>query len=703
MSETSAVARLLKPRSVAIIGASSDAGKTAGRPVVYLLKHGFSGDIYPVNSRASSVSGLRCYPDVASLPGVPDVAIVLLGAERAHIAVRELAERGTAAAIVLASGYAETGDEGAERQRQLIEAAGSMRILGPNTIGLVNLTDSICLSASGALAMDRFTRGSIGVVSQSGGILGALLSRAAARGIGLSKLISTSNEADLDTADFIDYLAEDPATKVIALYLEGIRHPEKFRRAALAAAQRGKPIVAFKIGRSEGGSRAAASHTGALAGTDRMYDAFFTEVGIIRANTFGDLLDIPVALDTGRVLRGNRVAILTSTGGAGTLLSDSLGVCGFETPAPDSDTAAALRSLQAGIHANFDRNPIDVTLAGLQPDLLRGAIRILMQSPTYDALTIVVGASGVGSPELMASAIRDCLPLSEKPVVAFTSPHAPEAAAILTQYGVPAYSIVESCGAALDGLRRHYRWKAPADPGAGNVVSIADLPSGSLDEHQAKQLFSRFGIAPVEEKVVTTAVQAEAAARTFGCAVVLKILSGEIIHKTDVGGVAVNLTADQVSSRLQAMTVEVEQKTGVAPTRFLVQQMLSGGTEMIVGMHRDALGTAILLGMGGIMAELFDDTSMRLLSGCGGLSCEQVREMLAELKTLRVLQGFRGRPKADIEALVTAVVAFSTMVNQLGDRLMAAEINPLFVLPETQGVRAADGVAVLASDGPPER
>ncbi len=270
-----AISRLLQPRSVAVIGASTDAGKTAGRPVAYLRKHGFSGDIYPVNPRVDAIDGLRCYPDVASLPAVPDVAIVLLGAERAHIAVRELAARGTAAAIVLASGYSETGETGARRQAQLIEAAGGMRILGPNTIGLVNLTDGIVLSASGALEMDQFPVGNIGVVSQSGGILGSLLSRAAARGIGLSKLVSTSNEVDLELSDFIDRLADDPATRVIALYVESVRNPEKFRAAALKAARNGKPVVAFKVGRSEAGAKAAVSHTGALAGADRMYDALF--------------------------------------------------------------------------------------------------------------------------------------------------------------------------------------------------------------------------------------------------------------------------------------------------------------------------------------------------------------------------------------------------------------------------------------------
>jgi len=224
--------RLLRPRSVAVIGASADPTKTSGRPVSYLAKHGFAGAIYPVNPKVDRIGDLRCYPDVASLPDVPDVGVVLLGAERAHLAVRELSGRGTAAAIVLASGYTETGAEGARRQQELREAAGPMRILGPNTIGLVNLTDKIVLSASGALEMDHFPAGPIGVISQSGGILGAVLSRAAARGVGLSKLISTSNEVDLELADFVEHLAADEATKVIALYIESVRHPERFRAAA---------------------------------------------------------------------------------------------------------------------------------------------------------------------------------------------------------------------------------------------------------------------------------------------------------------------------------------------------------------------------------------------------------------------------------------------------------------------------------------
>ena len=696
-----AISRLLQPRSVAIIGASADPTKTAGRPVAYLQKHGYAGQILPVNPKADRIGDLPCYADIASLPVVPDVGIVLLGAERAHMAVRDLAARGTAAAIVLASGYTETGEDGARRQRQLVEAAGAMRILGPNTIGLVNLTDKIVLSATGALEMDHFPVGGIGVVSQSGGILGSLLSRAAARGIGLSKLISTSNEVDLELADFIDHLADDEATKVIALYVETVRNPQKFRAAALKAARAGKPVVAFKIGRSEAGAAAAVSHTGAMAGADRMYDALFRQTGVIRAQSFSELLDIPVALATGRKLRGNRVAILTSTGGAGTLVSDDLGLHGFDTPPPDAATAQALRDLQTGSEAVLDRNPIDVTLAGVRPDLLRGAITALLASPSYDALTIIVGSSSLAQPELLAGAIQDCLPLTDKPVLAYVSPHAPDIGALLTQRGVPAFAAAESCTAALGAMLEASRFVAPGEfQPAGPAVAVDDFAPGSLDEAQAKQLFARFGVPCAGEVIVSTAIEAEVAARQLGGRVVLKILSSQITHKSDVGGVAVGLTAETVGARLTQMTADVEANAGVRPQRYLVQEMVGGGTELILGMHRDPLGTAILLGMGGVTAELFKDTTMRLLpaesTGLSGLSRAEALSMAKDLKTWPLLDGFRGRPKADVEALVDAIVAFSRMAAQLGERLVEAEINPVFVLPQGQGVRAADGVVVLA-------
>ncbi|MCD0500449.1 acetate--CoA ligase family protein [Achromobacter sp. MY14] len=691
--------KLLRPRSVAVVGASADPAKTSGRPVAYLQKHGFQGRIYPVNPKASEIAGLRCYPDVRALPEAPDVAIVLLSAQHTQQAVRDLADIGTGAAIVLASGYSETGEEGVRRQRELRDAAGSMRILGPNTIGLVNLTDRITLSASGALELDDLHSGAVGLVSQSGGILGALLSRAAARGIGLSKLISTSNEVDLDLADFVDALADDPATRVIALYVESIRNPKTFRAAARKAAAAGKPIVAFKIGRSESGAQAAASHTGALAGADAMYDALFDDVGVIRAQTFADLLDIPAALASERKLGGPRVAVLTSTGGAGTLVADSLGVAGFELPAPDAATGAALRALQTGDHAALDRNPIDVTLAGLQPDLLRNAIRIVLESDQYDALVVVVGSSGVAQPELMANALRDSLALSSKPLMAFVSPHAPRAAEVLSQYGIPAFPAPESIGAALSAMWRVQRNKeraAPVQPRSKATEPIFCAERGSLDEAQAKALFARFGIPGVREITVTSDVQASSAAATLGPRVVLKLLSSKITHKSDVGGVAVNVAPEDIAERLRQMTQDVQRHTGQPPQAFLVQEMVTGAAEVIVGLHRDTVGTALLLGMGGVVAELVRDTTLLLLPEDGAaLTEDAVLAALQRLKTWPLLDGYRGRPKADVPALIQAVLAFARMATALQAQLIEAEINPLFVKPLGQGVCAADGVVVL--------
>jgi len=689
------IQKLLSPASVAVIGASSDPKKTAGRPVAYLQKNGYAGHIYPVNPKLAEINGIKCFSSIASLPHVPEVAIVLLGAERAHLAVKELSDLGVAAAIVLASGYSETGENGVLRQAQLLEAAGKMRLLGPNTIGLVNLTDGIVLSASGALEMEDLKAGNIGVVSQSGGILGSLLSRATAKGIGLSKLISTSNEVDLELSDFIDHLVDDPSTQVIALYIEAIRHAEKFRAAALRAAGMGKPIVAFKVGKSEAGAQAAVSHTGALAGSDRMYDALFKHTGVIRAQTFSDLLDISMSLASQKKLHGKRVAILTTTGGAGTLISDVLGVSGFETPPPDELTAQALRALQTGEEAVLDRNPIDVTLAGLRPDLLRGAIKILLQSPSYDALVIVVGSSSIAMPELMAGAIKDCLPLSDKPVLAYISPHAPQAAQLLTSYGVPAFAAAESIAASLLGMFHVQTWRAP-------VVRPSKLPhvnvagSGNLDEFESKRLFEQFGLACTREFVVTDASQATSVAAKMKGPLVLKILSKEVLHKSEVGGVAVGLDQLTVGPRLERMKLDVQKMTGKAPEQFIVQEMVRGGTELMLGMYKDSLGTAILLGMGGVAAELLHDTSMRMLPFKGGLSSVEALEMVKELKTWPLLNGYRGKPICDVDALVKALVTFSEMVQSLNEHLLEVEINPLFVLPKGLGVVAGDGIVVLS-------
>jgi acyl-CoA synthetase (NDP forming) len=686
-----AIARLLRPRSVAVIGASADATKMTGRPVGYLRKHGFTGEIYPVNPRVSEIAGLTCYPDIASLPQAPDAAIVLLGPERAEAAVRDLAKRGTAAAIVLASGYGEADEEGARRQQALKEAAGSMRLLGPNTIGLVNLTDRITLSATGALEIGNLPAGRISVVSQSGGILGSLLSRAADRGIGFAKLASTGNEADLDSTDLIEHLIEDEATTVIAAYMEGLRRPEQFRKVALRAAEIGKPIVVFKVGRSESGARSASSHTGALAGADQVYDALFRQCGVIRAQTFADLLDIPAALAAGRRAAGKRVAILTSTGGAGTLVADSLGLAGFDVPVPDATTAARIGAL-TGEEASAGRNPVDVTLAGLRPDIFRGCIDALQESPTYDATVVIVGSSALAQPSLVADAVVECQARSGKPILAYVSPHAPEVTRLLNGQGIPAFTAPESCASVLAALQPRVAPAPAASAPAKADAGIAALPAGALNEAESKALFARFGLPVTREAVAVDPAGTTTAAQGLGEKLVLKILSREILHKSDLGGVKIGLHPAELPAAATAMLDGLARAGAPKPEGFLVQELVKGEAEMILGFNRDPqLGPVILLGMGGVAAELLKDTTLRLLP----ITRADAEGMIEDLRTAPLLRGYRGAPKADVPALVDAILAFAAMAEAAGERLMEAEVNPLFVLREGEGVRAVDGLAVL--------
>ena len=688
--------RLLRPRSVAIVGASADTAKLTGRPLAYLEKYGFTGAIYPVNPRYDAIGNHRCYPDIAALPQPPDAAIVLVGVAKVTDAVRQLAAIGTPAAIVLASGFGESGSEGRARQDELKRAAGTMRLLGPNTIGLVNVSERIVLSASNALVTDEIIEGNIALVSQSGGILGSLLSRAQAAGIGFSKLIATGNECDLEVADFVDHLVDDPATKVIALYLEGLRKPKAFQTAVMRAHAAGKPVVAFKVGRSESGARSAVSHTGALAGSDAAYDALFRQFGVIRAERYSDLLDIPLTLSRGRALKGRRLAIITSTGGSASVLADAAGLLGFETPPPDEATSAKLKAL-AIEGATLDRNPIDVTLAGVKSNTLRTILGLVMASPNYDAVAVVLGSSALREPETVGEPLRECAAASGKPVVGFVSPDAPHLLRTLNLAGVPTFAAPESCAAALAALRRAGEATRIDSVSEASVPAIRDemkplLRSGALNEAESKQLLARFGIPITREIVAKTPAEAEAAAKTFAGNVVIKVLSRDILHKSEAGGVAVNIAPENVGRVCTQIAERFFAATQHKPEGFLVQELIASGVELILGFHHDAqLGPIILLGMGGIAAELYRDTSLRLAP----VARRDANEMIDELKTAALLKGFRGRPIVDIEALIDAIVALSNMIGAIGDELQEAEINPLFVLPRGHGVVAADGVVIV--------
>jgi acetate---CoA ligase (ADP-forming) len=683
---------LFAPRSVAVIGASADARKPGGRPVSYLRKHGFAGRILPVNPKLDQIDGLTCYPDIASLPEAPDAAIVLLGAARAAQAVTELAARGTKVAIVLASGYSESGPHGQALQDELAKAAGDMRLLGPNTIGAMDLHSKIMLSASGALEADDLPTGVISVASQSGGILGAVLSRGAARGIGFAKLASTGNEVDLDIADLIEGMALDPQTQVIAAYIEGIRSVEKFRHAAQQVRAQGKALVIYKVGRSESGARAAVSHTGAMAGEDRLYDALFKQVGAVRVQGFDDLLDLSAMLATGRKMAGNRVAVLTSTGGAGSLIADNCGVQGLDVPVLDEQTAAHLADILAA-DVPQSANPVDVTLAGVKSDIMIAATGALLDSNSVDAVVVVVGSSALAQPEVAVGAITAGAARSSKPVLAYVSPHAPHILRDLNLKGIPAFAAPETCALVL---RAALERTVPPQADLALIRALPSfpqtLPVGLLSEAQASALFAQAGVPVAPFLIVHDAKGAEEAAVQIGGEVVLKLLSEEVSHKSDIGGVKLGLNATTIGPALIEMGEKVAAYGVTNPDSYLVQKMMRGGTEVILGLRRDPqLGTFLLLGAGGVLAELTGDTTVRLLP----VTSEDARAMVGELRLSRLLAGYRGSKPKDVDALVDAIVAFAQMGEALGPRLIEVEINPLMVFPDGNGVAATDGLAIL--------
>lgn len=686
--------RLFRPKSVALVGASADPSKIGGRPLHFLVKHGFTGDIWPVNPRVDEIDGIPCFPDIENLPGTPDVAMILVGPAHIEKSIRALGKIGTGAAVVLAGGFAEIDQDGMRRQNALTDAAGGMRLLGPNTIGLMNMTDGITLSASGALdAADRF-KGGVAVVSQSGGILGSLMSRAAAQGVGLSHLIATGNEADIDVGDAIAYLAGDRSTRVVALYLETIRKPEAFRRAAAAALSAGKKLVVYKVGRSEAGARSAASHTGALAGEDRVFDALFRQVGAIRVDRYSDLIDIPVAIAGAPPLAGKRIAIVTHTGGAAGLVADVCGAAGFETPPPGAATVKRLAALLRDDGFAPDRNPVDLTLAGLDPEVTYGAIAALAESDDYDAVIPVVGSSSVGRPHLVADPVFRAIGHIGKPLVVYTSPSAPDIVKRLNSSGVPAFDSPEACAAALSALSHE-----PPHPAAPtSPTPEAEIPSfpagaaGPLNEAEAKRLFDAFGIGTVRETVVSTPAEAAAAAAALGTRVAVKILARNVLHKTEAGGIRLNVLPEDAADACADIAASAR-TAGIGDVEgFLIQEQVSGATEMIVGFRRDpVLGPALLLGAGGTLAELYEDVEVCLLP----VTRDDIAGMLDRLKMAPLLTGYRGRERLDREALIDAAFRFSQMCVALGDRLDDAEINPLFVRPADGGVAAADGVVVF--------
>ena len=645
---------LFSPARIALIGASTDASRLTARAQVYLRRHGFAGEVFPVNPRAATVLGEPAWASLRDVPGPVDFAYVLVGTEHVEAALADCVACGVKVACVLADGFAETGADGVALQARLVDRAreGGMRLLGPNSMGVINVPLAMACSVNAALEAEALVPGRWSLVSQSGSVMGTLLSRAAARGFGFAKIVGTGNEADLSAGEVAGMLVDDPETDAILLFLETIRRPDLFEEAARRAHAAGKPIVAYKLGRSEAGAALATTHTGALAGSDAAAEAFFRAIGIVRVDMLETLLELPPLLLGARPLAAPKraVRIVTTTGGGGAMVVDRLGVLGIGT---------------AGM--------VDTTLAGAKKDTVAAALNAARDADDADVAIAVVGSSAQFRPQ---DAIAGALAaVGKNPLAAFLLPEATESLKLLARAGLAAFRTPEACA---DGIRAYLDWRAPRA-----VVDAGALPEFALparDEVAARAVFAALGIADRAVAVDPAAPPA------LAYPVALKAVSPSIAHKTEAGAVALNV-ADEAA--LLAACAGMRARLGDTITGFIAEPMVKGLAEVILGIRRDALvGPVVALGVGGVLAEIYRDVALRLAP----VDVDEAMAMIAEVKGLAPIRGYRGLPRGDLAALAAAVVAVSRLAARA--EVAEAEINPLIVLGEGAGVVMADALIV---------
>ena len=685
-------AALFAPRSIALIGASGDAKKNTSRPQRFLRKHGYAGRIVPVNPGRDEIFGEKAYPDVRSVPGSIDHAFIMVPADAVEAALEQCAEKKVPVATIYSDGFAETGEAGRRKQQRLVEIAraGGVRVLGPNCIGLFSSEPSCSLSVNAVLEQLEIKPGPYAIVSQSGSMMGGLLSRGLGRGVGFSKLVSVGNECDLGVGEITDCLVDDPHTGAILLFLETIRGAEMLARAARRAFDAGKPVVVYKLGRSAVGQDLAASHTGAMAGADEVADEFFRAHGMLRVDTLENLFELPALVAHQKPARRHRVAVMTTTGGGAATVADRLGTLGLEVVPPSAEVIATLA------RKNIRISPArltDLTLAGAKKEIFGGVVQALLDSGHCDLVLAVAGSSAQFQPQIAVEPIIEA-DRHGKPLAVFLAPHADASLKLLADAGIAAFRTPESCA---DAIRAWRDWRTPAAAPAPSAKQLAsatsllkNMPGKQINEYDACRVFSALGIPVAPSEVITKADQDT----KIAFPVVAKVLSPDVLHKTDAGGVALGIAdAGALVAAARGILRNVAARHPEAKIKgILVQSMQRGLAEAIVGFRRDPqVGPVVVLGAGGVLAEVYRDIAIRLAP----VGIEDARAMVEEVKGLAVIRGYRALPRGDCEALAQAVAAMSQLALLDGRTVAEAEINPLIVKPAGQGVVAVDGLIVF--------
>lgn len=683
---------MIAPRSVAVLGASAEATRIGGRPIAYMLRQGFAGPIYPVNPRREEVQGLACYPSVASLPTVPDVAIVAVAASIAVQAVQDLADAGVKNAIILSAGFAEVDAAGASEQARMVAIArkAGMRMLGPNCLGLFNARIGFYPMFSASFEGGWPVPGRIGVASQSGAYGTHLFAAMRDRGIGTPICVTTGNEGDVTIGDVIGWLAEDPDTDVIAAYAEGIRESESLLSALAAARAARKPVVMMKVGRSVLGTAAAQSHTASIAGDDAVTDAVFREFGVVRARTTEEMIDIANTATKRIYPVRNTLGVITISGGAGVLISDAADALGVSMP---EMPAAAQAELKALVPFSAPRNPVDCTAQVFNDMSLVGRFAgTMVREGGYQS---VLGFfSQIGGAPSLAPHIRAQMRqvMADHPDRLFVlSIIAPPP--VVREYEADGFVVFEDptrAVVAIDAMGRFGDAFAAEAPAAPPGVPAVALPAATPSEAEAKRLLGLAGIASAPERACATAEAAVAAAADFGFPVVMKILSPDIVHKSEIGGVLLGVgSADAVRAGFAALMARGQAVAGARIEGVLVARQLSGGVECILGIHRDPVfGPVAMFGLGGIFVEVLKDVVFRRCP----FGVDVAEAMIRAIKAAPILTGARGRRPADIRALAEMLARLSVFAVQAGPRLQGIDLNPVFALPEGEGAFAADAV-----------
>ncbi len=680
---------LFAPRSVALFGASGDATKNTSRPQRFLRKHGFPGKIFPINRGRDELFGEKAYPDLRAVSAPVDHAFIMVPAKDVPEAIAQCCEKKVPVATIFSDGFAETGAAGRGMQEEILKLAraGGLRLLGPNCIGLLDLHSHLILCVNAVLEHAQVTAGSTAIVSQSGSMMGSLMSRGAGRGTGFSKLVSVGNESDLAVGEIADLLVDDPDTRTILLFMETIRDAERLARAARRAYADGKLVVVFKLGRSDVGVELATSHTGAMTGSDDVADAFFRANGMLRVDLLETLFELPALLLDQRPAGRHRVAALTTTGGGAATVIDRLGTLGVEVVGPTDEIVANLA--QKKIVINRARLT-DLTMAGARKEVYSGVLNELLASDHCDLALAVVGSSAQFQPHIAIDPILEATRRG-KPIAVFCAPQADESLALLSAHGIAGFRTPETCA---DAIRAWRDWRAPvaapAADGARLFAAQAFLGGKQrLNEQEACRVFDALGVPAAQSAVIMSPDQAV----KLDFPVVVKILSPDIVHKTEARAVRLNVASGE---ELAAATREIlanarAHKKDARIEGVLVQRMEKGLAEVILGYKRDPqVGPVVVLGVGGVLAEIYRDFSVRLAP----VSKMEALAMIDEVKGLAVIRGYRGLPRGDCNALAAAVAAFSQLAH-LQPAVQEAEINPLIVKPEGQGVVAVDGLLVL--------